>query len=52
MIINLILVPKSSSDVISAKWPYGVDKKRVVGKYVIHNPTACGTGYIPVPILY
>ncbi|BAM38906.1 ribosomal protein S15, mitochondrial precursor [Theileria orientalis strain Shintoku] len=43
--------PKKHPDRVSVSWPYGVDPRRVSGRYVIHNPTASGTGYIPVPIL-
>ncbi|XP_954330.1 ribosomal protein s15, mitochondrial precursor, putative [Theileria annulata] len=43
------VVAKSNLDVLSTRWPYGVDKKRVVGKYIIHNPTACGSEFIHIP---
>ncbi|SJK85899.1 mitochondrial ribosomal protein S15 precursor, putative [Babesia microti strain RI] len=45
-------MPKKHNDQISPAWPYGVKLDRLQGNYVIHNPTAPGLGYCPVPMVF
>ncbi|CRH02358.1 mitochondrial ribosomal protein S15 precursor, putative [Plasmodium relictum] len=45
-------LPKEYKPQISNSWPYGVKESYQKGIYTIHNPTAPGLGYCPVPMLF
>eukprot|EP00920_Eleutheroschizon_duboscqi_P015144 GHVT01035033.1.p1 GENE.GHVT01035033.1~~GHVT01035033.1.p1 ORF type:complete len:147 (+),score=28.86 GHVT01035033.1:628-1068(+) len=44
--------PKAHKHELSRRWPYGVSSARQEGSYPIANPTAAGSGHIPVPMLF
>jgi len=44
-------VPRKTPEEVSRIWPYGIKENRVKGNFTIHNPTAPGMGYCPVPLL-
>eukprot|EP01067_Filipodium_phascolosomae_P000821 Filipodium_phascolosomae@DN1589_c0_g1_i1.p1 len=39
--------PRKVRQRVSRLWPYGVQQQRVLGQYVVHDPTAPGPGYCP-----
>ncbi|VWU48606.1 mitochondrial ribosomal protein S15 precursor, putative [Hepatocystis sp. ex Piliocolobus tephrosceles] len=45
-------LPKEYKPQVSNSWPYGVKEEYEKGIYTVHNPTAPGLGYCPVPMLF